>query len=79
MVFSRDGSSSGNASAGHGYGHELGVISEDGGLQSPNVAHLAPARVGGGSGSGSAMSSPPMSPLGMPWAGGLDESWSPSS
>lgn len=75
--FSRDGSSSGNASAGHCYGPELGVISENGGLQSPTVAHLAPERMGDGS--GSSMSSPPMSPLGMPWAGGLEESWTPSS
>ncbi len=61
---SREGSSA----SGSGEGAGAGAV-----LQSPSSAYLAPARVASNS------SSPPLSPLSMPWAAGLDDTWSPSS
>lgn len=76
FALSREGSGNASASA-SGSGHEHPSASEGVTLQSPSTAYLAPARVVNTS--ASAMSSPPTSPLSMPWAGGLDDSWSASS
>lgn len=82
----RDGSGSGSGS-GSGYGSEFAVSREGSGsgsagsegvvLQSPSTAYLGPEKATNTT--PSAMSSPPLMPLNMPWAGGLEDNWSPSS
>jgi hypothetical protein len=71
---SREGSGSGSGDGQSGSGS--GSANDAFILQSPTEAHLGPARVA--TPNSSAMSSPPLTPLDMPWAGGLEETWSPS-
>jgi hypothetical protein len=73
----RSGSGSEHAVSREGSGSGNGSVSEGVMLQSPSTVYLGPARVA--TTASSAMSGPPLVPLNMPWAGGLEDTWSPSN